>query len=83
LATSNTSSKSRSVQQTSALGLLRRSERVRRLEADAAIAALVALRRTLIFGVRLADLLPCRRLRDRRSECCRAERRRAGECRTA
>jgi hypothetical protein len=29
------------------------------LEADAAIAALVALRRTLIFGVRLADLLLC------------------------
>lgn len=40
--------------------------RVRWLEADAAVAALVALRRTLIFGVSLADLLTRRHLRDRR-----------------
>ena len=58
--------------------------RIRSLEADAAIAALVALRCTLIFGVRLADLLPRRRLQDRRSGCCRTERkRRTGECHSA
>lgn len=46
---------------------------VRWLEIDAAVAVLVALRHTLIFGVRLADLLLRCRLRDRRSDCRRAE----------
>jgi hypothetical protein len=54
--------------------------RIRWLETDAAVATLVALRCTLIFGVRLADLLPRRRLQDRRSGCRRAKRkRRTGE----
>jgi hypothetical protein len=54
--------------------------RVRRLEEDAAVAALVALRRTLIFGVSLTDLLLRGYLRDHGNGCRRAERkRRAGE----
>ncbi len=54
--------------------------RIRRLEVDAAVAVLVALRCSLIFGVRLADLLLRRRLRDHCSGCGRAERkRRTGE----
>ena len=58
--------------------------RVRRLEIDAAVAVLIALRRTLIFGVPLADLLLRCRLRDRRSDCRRAEcKGGAGECHTA
>jgi hypothetical protein len=57
---------------------------VRRLEIDAAVAVLIALRRTLIFGVRLADLLLRCRLRDRRCDCRRAECKcGAGERRTA
>src|SRR6266849_8872082 len=43
--------------------------RIHRLEVDAAVAAPVALRRNLILGVRLADLLLRCRLRDRRSGC--------------
>src|ERR1700720_855203 len=39
--------------------------RIRRLEVDAAIALLLALRRTLIFGVLLTDLLLRLRLRNR------------------
>src|SRR6202161_3520879 len=58
--------------------------RFRRLEIDAAVAVLIALRRALIFGVRLADLLLRRRLRDRRSDCRRAEcKRSAGQRHTA
>ena len=58
--------------------------RVRRLEIDAAVAVLIALRRTLIFGVRLAELLLRCRLRDRRGDCRRAEcKRGAGERHTA
>jgi hypothetical protein len=53
--------------------------RVRRLEEHAAVAALVALRRILIFGVRLAELLLRRRLRDHRSGCRAERKRRAGE----
>src|ERR1700757_2304282 len=54
--------------------------RIRRLEVDAAIALLWALRRTLIFGVFLADLLLRLRLRDRCSGPRRAERKhRTGE----
>jgi hypothetical protein len=45
--------------------------RIRWLKADAAVAALVALRCTLIFGVRLADLLPRRRLQDANRVCSR------------
>jgi len=47
--------------------------RVRRLEIDKAVAVLIALRRTLIFGVGLTDLLLGCRLRYRRSDCRRAE----------
>jgi hypothetical protein len=43
--------------------------RVRRLKIDAAVAALIAFWRSLIFGVRLADLLLRRRLGDRRGGC--------------
>ena len=54
--------------------------RVRRLEEDAAVAALIVLRRPLIFGVRLTDLLLRRRFWDHRSGCRRAEgERRASE----
>jgi hypothetical protein len=54
--------------------------RIRRLEVDAAVALPVTLRCSLIGGIRLADLLLRRRLRDRRSDCRRAERKRgAGE----
>ena len=47
--------------------------RIRRLEVDAAVAVLVALRRGLIFGVHLAQFNLRRRLRDHRSDCGRAE----------
>src|ERR1700676_4929694 len=58
--------------------------RVRRLEIDTPVAALIALGRTLIFGVRLADLLLRCRWRDRRSDCRRAEcKRGTGERHTA
>jgi hypothetical protein len=58
--------------------------RARRLEIDAAVAVLIAIRRTLIFRVRLADLLLRCRLRDRRSDRRRAEcKRGAGERDTA
>jgi hypothetical protein len=58
--------------------------RVRRLEIDTPVAPLIALGRTLIFGVRLADLLLRCRWRDRRSDCRRAEcKRGAGERHTA
>jgi hypothetical protein len=53
--------------------------RIRRLEVDAAVAALVALGRVLIVGDRLADLYLHHGLRHSR-DCRRAERkRRAGE----
>ena len=58
--------------------------RIRRLEVVAAAAALVAVWRTLIFGVRLTDLLLRRRSGDRSSGYCAAERkRRTGENRSA
>ena len=58
--------------------------RIRWLKADAAVAALVALRCTLILGVRLADLLPRRRLPNRRGDRSRAERKRhTADCHTA
>jgi len=50
--------------------------RVRRLKIDTAVAALIVLRRSLIFGVRLADLLLRRRLGDRRGGCRGAEHKR-------
>ena len=54
--------------------------RIRRLEVDAAIALLWALRRTLIFGVFLADLLLRFRLRDRCSgRRCAEREHRTGE----
>jgi hypothetical protein len=54
--------------------------RIRRLEVDAAIALLLALRRTLIFGVLLTDLLLRLRLRNRHGGRRCAERKyRTGE----
>jgi hypothetical protein len=50
--------------------------RIRRLEVGAALAALVALWRTLISSGRLADLHLRRRLRDRHRDGRRAERKR-------
>jgi hypothetical protein len=54
--------------------------RIRRLEVSAALAALVALRRVLIVGGRLADLHLRHRRRDHHNGCGRADsKRRAGE----
>ena len=50
--------------------------RIRRLEVGATLAVLVAFRRTLISGGRLADLHLRRRLRDRRRDDRRAKRKR-------
>ena len=54
--------------------------RIRRLEVDAAIALLLALRRTLIFGAFLTDLLLRLRLRDRHGgRRCAERKHRTGE----
>ena len=56
--------------------------RIRRLEADAAVTALVTLRCILIFGVPLADLSPPRRLQESRGGCGAERKSRASECHT-